>query len=345
MHLRYLMDSVTQITLGAAVGEAVLGRQLGNRAILWGAAFGTLPDLDVVFAPLLDPVGFIVHHRALSHSLLFVVVASPLLSSIFVRWYEDHPEQISYRRWITFFSLVFLTHILLDCCTNYGTQIFAPFLDTRVAWNNIFIIDPLYTVPFLLCVVICLCLQRTSIWRRRMNFLGLLLSTSYLALTFANKNHVDQVFADSLANQKIETARSMTCPTPLNSILWYGIAETDRGYHVGFYSLFDSEPKVQFQYIPRQEELLGELSQSYEVDRLKWFANNYYCVRPYGDDLLLHVMNFGKLDFEANRDRYPFSYILEKKSNSGVVVRNYRMPLESSMAELLQRIWTRLKGI
>lgn len=339
------MDSVTQIALGAAVGEAVLGRQLGNRAIFWGAAFGTLPDLDVAFAPFLDPVGFIVHHRALSHSLLGVAVATPVLSSLFVRWYRNHPEQIDYWRWSAFFFLVFLTHILLDCCTNYGTQIFAPFSDTRVAWNNIFIIDPLYTAPFLICVATCLCLKKTSIWRRRMNFIGLLLSTSYLALTLANKHNVEQVFADSFVDQNIETTRFMTCPTPLNSVLWYGIAETDQGYHVGFYSLFDSDPTVQLQFIPRHEKLLGEVAKTYEVDRLKWFADNYYSVRRSEDGLLLHVMNFGKLDFDANLERYPFTYKLERRSNPGVVVKKYRTAPEASIAELLQKIWERLKGI
>ena len=41
------MDSLTQIVLGAAVGEAVAGRKLGAKAALWGAIGGTLPDLDV----------------------------------------------------------------------------------------------------------------------------------------------------------------------------------------------------------------------------------------------------------------------------------------------------------
>ena len=41
------MDSLTQIVLGAAVGEAVLGKKVGNRAMLWGAVAGTIPDLDV----------------------------------------------------------------------------------------------------------------------------------------------------------------------------------------------------------------------------------------------------------------------------------------------------------
>ncbi|MGB0250280.1 MAG: metal-dependent hydrolase, partial [Flavobacteriales bacterium] len=42
------MDSLSQIVLGAAVGEAVLGKKLGNRAMVWGAVAGTLPDMDVL---------------------------------------------------------------------------------------------------------------------------------------------------------------------------------------------------------------------------------------------------------------------------------------------------------
>ena len=42
------MDTVTQIALGAAVGEAVMGRQVGRRALLWGGACGLFPDLDIL---------------------------------------------------------------------------------------------------------------------------------------------------------------------------------------------------------------------------------------------------------------------------------------------------------
>ena len=41
------MDSLTQIILGAACGEAVLGKKIGNKALLFGAIGGTIPDLDV----------------------------------------------------------------------------------------------------------------------------------------------------------------------------------------------------------------------------------------------------------------------------------------------------------
>ena len=60
------MDSLTQIVLGAAVGEVMLGRKVGNRAILWGAVAGTIPDLDVYCGYLFDDLsgddGALWHH-------------------------------------------------------------------------------------------------------------------------------------------------------------------------------------------------------------------------------------------------------------------------------------------
>ena len=84
------VDSITQLTLGAAVGELMLGKRLGNRALAWGALFGTLPDLDVVIAPLLDTAGNLWWHRGPSHSLLVMIVASYLLAPwLAKRWKKD----------------------------------------------------------------------------------------------------------------------------------------------------------------------------------------------------------------------------------------------------------------
>ena len=65
------MDSVTQIALGAAVGEAVLGKKVGNKAVLWGAVAGTIPDLDVIPGYFMDTVARLDFHRGFSHSILF----------------------------------------------------------------------------------------------------------------------------------------------------------------------------------------------------------------------------------------------------------------------------------
>ena len=56
------------------VNEA-LGQR--RRGAVYGAAFGTLPDLDV-FLPTANPVEAMVTHRSFSHSLLVLSAFAPL---------------------------------------------------------------------------------------------------------------------------------------------------------------------------------------------------------------------------------------------------------------------------
>jgi len=56
------MDSLSQIVLGAAVGEAVLGKKIGNKAMLWGGIAGTIPDLDIIASPFMNELQSLVFH-------------------------------------------------------------------------------------------------------------------------------------------------------------------------------------------------------------------------------------------------------------------------------------------
>ncbi|SER11712.1 metal-dependent hydrolase [Neolewinella agarilytica] len=93
------MDSLTQIVLGAAVGEAVLGRKVGNRAMLWGGICGTLPDLDVFANTVSDPMSALAYHRAFTHSLAFAVLIAPAVGLAIHRFYGGREGPIK-SRWI-----------------------------------------------------------------------------------------------------------------------------------------------------------------------------------------------------------------------------------------------------
>ena len=140
------MDSVTQMTFGAALGEAVLGPKVGRKALFWGAVLGTLPDLDV-FIPLGGPVDDFVYHRGFSHSLFLLALLSPLLAWLITK---IHPStKMYFNRWLFLTFLVLETSVLLDFLTVYGTQVLWPFNPTPLAWPIFFIIDRFFTVPFL----------------------------------------------------------------------------------------------------------------------------------------------------------------------------------------------------
>lgn len=108
------MDSLTQIVLGAAVGEAVLGRKLGNRAMLWGGIAGTIPDLDVAANFATDTISALVYHRAFTHSLTFAVLGTPIFAFATHRLYGGGPPDKRQRLWqlgaltLAFFLLILI---------------------------------------------------------------------------------------------------------------------------------------------------------------------------------------------------------------------------------------------
>ena len=235
------MDTVTQIALGAAVGEATLGRKVGWRAPLWGGLCGLLPDLDVLW-PFADPVSAFTWHRGYTHALAVLVLATPVVAWAAVRF---HPATRPFRRgWLLLAFLALVTHPLLDCFTVYGTQIFLPFSDRPVGWSTIFIIDPVFSVPVILGVLAALVLSRERELGHRLNHAGLAIGVAWLVLTLVIKAHVDRVAGEFLP---AGVTRYLTTPSPFNAALWRVVAMTGEGrYLEGYYSLLDSEPRVSF---------------------------------------------------------------------------------------------------
>ena len=211
------MDSLTQIVLGAAVGQATLGRKVGNKAILYGAIAGTIPDLDVLARYMVDTVTATEWHRGFSHSILFSLLFAPSFG-----WLITKIERKSRAGLLDYTRLMFwglLTHPILDAFTTWGTQLFWPF-EKRLAFQSIFVIDPFYTLPFLVFVILAMCQKRTSPKRKKFNQMGIFISSSYLLLTLVLKGIAYRQFIKALNDQGIEYSAINTRPAPFNTILW-----------------------------------------------------------------------------------------------------------------------------
>jgi inner membrane protein len=139
------VDSITQAALGGVVGELVLGRKLGWKGMAWGLFFGTLPDLDILVYPWLDQAEKLRWHRGISHSIAMMLVASFTFAKPLSLLHRKKGVSAKRAGWFVF--LAWSTHVLIDVFTSYGTQVFEPFSDQRVAWSNIFIIDLFFTLP------------------------------------------------------------------------------------------------------------------------------------------------------------------------------------------------------
>lgn len=284
------MDSVTQIALGAAVAEATIGRKIGNRAILWGAIAGTLPDLDV-FVPLGDVVTDFTYHRSVSHSLFMLAILTPLLVWLITRIHADTRELRN--RWMLTIYLVLATHVLLDSLTAYGTQIFWPLSTIPVSLSTVFIIDPAYTLPLLIGVIAALVMTRQSERGHLLNRYGLILSSMYLAWTLVAKIIVEHNFEDALRTQAIGYQKIFSTPTPFNSLLWRAVARDEDGYYEGYYSLLDADNNIRFSYFTSREELLTDLADYWPVERLQWFSRGFYSVSERQGDIVISDLRMG----------------------------------------------------
>ena len=103
------MDSLTQITLGAACGELVLGKKIGNRAMMWGAIGGTIPDLDVLANFMLTDVEALAFHRGISHSFFFAIISPFFFGWLTHRLYASGLYQKSwYKTLVLILTALFL---------------------------------------------------------------------------------------------------------------------------------------------------------------------------------------------------------------------------------------------
>ncbi|HLF63281.1 MAG TPA: metal-dependent hydrolase, partial [Saprospiraceae bacterium] len=117
------MDSLTQIPLGAAVGEAVLGRKIGNRAMVWGAIGATIPDLDVLANFFMEPIPALAFHRGITHSLFFSLVLPFLLAWLVHRLYQTHTHRkLSYKIFVSAVNVILLSAVLTGLYFLFGQK-------------------------------------------------------------------------------------------------------------------------------------------------------------------------------------------------------------------------------
>lgn len=332
------MDSLTQIVLGAAVGEAALGKKVGNKAMLYGAIAGTIPDLDILATPFTDPLTAIEIHRGFTHSILFSILFAPLFGYLVSKLERKGPA--TFKEWSWLFFLALITHPMLDALTTWGTKLFWP-NQYPVAVESIFVIDPLYTVPFLICVIIAMFYKRDDKKRRYINYFGLGISTFYLVLTFGVKCYATQQVTAALNEQKIGYSALKVKPSPLNTILWTTNVMADDVVYLGDYSLFDSQP-ITFHAIPTNHHLLGDLINDKDVKRLITITENWYVITSDNGKLYLNDLRFGTLNYDYANPQFSFSYELVEQDGKITIVENRKTPREAG--QILNYLWTRIRG-
>jgi len=338
------MDSLTQIVLGAACGEAALGKKIGNKALFFGAIGGTIPDIDVFVGRLIysNEIDIMAFHRGFMHSILFAIIGAFVFGWLVFKLYNrGRRENTTIQKdWIWLFFLSLFTHPILDSFTPYGTQLFTPFSNYRVAINNISVVDPMYTIPFLISMIVLMFFKRNTLKRKLWLKLGLSISSAYMLFTLINKVYITSVYKKSLQSEGISYIRFQTQPSVLNNILWYGVAETETDYYVGFYSLLDRSPKVEaWNKLPKNHHLAS--TENKDISTLAWFSNGYYnLIEKENGILRYNDLRYPSFDKDDPNNAI-FSFTMQKEDNRYNILPFDGKPPSS---EDFSYFWERIKG-
>lgn len=309
------LDPLTHSAVGAVVAGIFAGNKEGSRAPLYGALAGALPDIDIIPTLFMDPLAKIEWHRGFTHSILFaLLIALSIGYLIHITLKKKHVTD-SFIVWFFVLLSAILAHILIDCLTTYGTRIFLPFSDYRVALGTIAVVDPLFTLPIILSALSFFAIKNNARLKRIMFMTGIFIGSAYLAATVVNKLYIDTVFTTSLKNQKVEFSRLMTSPMPFSNILWLGIAEGKDCYYTGYYSILDRDDAIIFSMDKKNHDYINGLTGYNSIKNLINFARDYYSVDVKQGELVFNDLRYGSFASGGAKKEYMFSYII--KNNDG----------------------------
>ena len=338
------MDTLTHIVLGACIGEAIAGKQLGKKALLLGAIAQNIPDIDFVASFWLPAAADALAHRGFTHSFLFVALVSPLLAWLSVLVFSK--QGMGFRKWLFFWGIQVFIHVFIDAFNAYGTGWFVPFSHYRVSFNTMYVADPLFSIWPAIALLVLLALKTGKNKRIKIALTALGLSSLYLLLGIIFKLSIGRVVETSLQNKQTGYNSYFTTPTPLNNLLWYVVAQNDSGYYIGYRSVFDRGKGINFHYVSRNGSLLKPYGTRADVKQLLQFSAGYYTLGMKQDTLLFNDLRFGEIAGwpEPGAD-FVFHYYLQYPDDNKLLVQRGRFAKWDSrvLGAFLRRIGGEVK--
>lgn len=277
------MDLVTQGLLGATVGYAASSKNISSKqALIYGAFFGALPDIDIIFKFFSSsPLAELFYHRGITHSIFF----APFLAFFIAIWMQVKKKG-TFKDWFTFVFWVVLTHPLLDLFTTYGTQLLQPISNHRFSLNAVSIIDPLYSVPLILSILfIIYC--RNVLFSRIFNAVTLFLTTAYLLLGVAQYEYArHRVLKESKENHwcgHFEVFTGLFSIFERRAVFYEG-----DHVHVAHFSNLSNE---KIKWVTFKQNELNITSD--DINTFKWFSNGHMLIQQLEKGYLLRDLRFG----------------------------------------------------
>ena len=267
------MDPISQGTVGAAFAQSSANKKNILRIGIIGFLAGLAPDLDVLIRSSNDPILFLEYHRQFSHSLFFIPFGSLIVALLIFPLVKS---SMGFKAVYAASFLGYATHGLLDACTSYGTQLFWPFSNERVTWNNISIVDPVFTVPIVILIGIAIATKK-----RIFSLFAIGWIAFYLSLGFVQYERALSA-AMELADSRGHNAQRLTLkPSFGNLILWKSIYQHEETFYVDAIRTAQSltwcsgESIRIFDYQYHLPSLDKDSQQAKDIERFRWFSQDY----------------------------------------------------------------------
>lgn len=277
------MDPVSQGVLGGVAAQQFRHKTEKAAALVVGVLAGMVPDLDVLISSSTDPLLFLEYHRHFTHALVFIPIGALICAAAFCiafkTWFGR--SRIGFKQVYLWSFAGYSTHALLDACTTYGTQLLWPFSSIRVAWNNVSVVDPLFTLPLL--VLLVMAVLRRSTWLARASLLYVF---GYLGLGYVQQYRAAEV-ANELARQRGHAAVNLGVkPSFANIIVWKSVYEHDGHYFVDAIragltkTYFEGVQVTKLDLDDHMSWLDKSSQQAKDIERFRWFSNNHLGLDP-----------------------------------------------------------------
>jgi inner membrane protein len=337
------MDSITHLFYGGAIAAAIAPARHRRAALLAGAALNTLPDLDVIpLAMFSDPVAQMTCHRGATHSWLVLPFVAWVLWAVFRSGYfrkrggrvAEEP-----RRWLWVFMVTLMAHPLIDAFTVYGTQLFWPLPMRPLMGSSLFIIDPLFTLPWLVACVVAW-FARGSLLAQRALLAGIALGIGYVGWSLAAKSIVDREAARALAAMGLAEAPRFSVPMPFNTLLWRVVAMTPEGFVEGERSLVADRGAMVFRGYRSNVQALGEARAIPAVQRLTWFNHGFQKAQVRDGQLVLSDLRMG------SEPDYSFNFAVAQRDGATwhallpPVQKAWPWQARRRLGDMWRRVWT-----
>lgn len=312
---------MTHALSGALLARATLPR---NSRISAAARIGggfiacAFPDIDVVLNGI-SPIAYLTLHRGLTHSLVLLPAWAFMLAWIFAN--IDRGRQAVWRDYFGICALAIGLHIVGDLITSFGTMIYAPFSDARIAWNTTFIIDLWFTA------IIVTGLAAATLWRdsRLPAVLGLAMLTAYVGFQALQREHAVDFGQRYAQSQALGAARVSAIPRPVSPFNWLVMVTAGDTYHYANVNLVrvtgPTPTAADAGFIARLDAAYAPLANAH------WISVNKYGADPGGRDLARRVFANPRFDFYRRFAAYPRLYRIDSDPSKCVWFEDLRFTI------------------